>query len=310
MTNFQQNFEPDDLDAIGQAAALFVADRFGHRHGRKHLQADLDVSPATIDRLKRGSITWPLFGRMVRTYGRAFADQVLAPLLGTNSSSTLIERMVRDADLCQAAAYAAHRRISGSRAGAVGRGGFLAGLGRVDRAVVARGQGVAVGGVAVQDRQLGQGASELRQFLGAVDDNSDIGLDTLVGPQAQLLDAWRDADGALTDSLINRIEAVRLIGLASLFDNQMRVLRIGQAVGLWSEDQRRAAVGKDLSELPGPRAYGEAVRASLGDAVDRGLPLHHRIAVRVGDVARRYRRLALPLPKNGAVLSVSMLETI
>jgi hypothetical protein len=93
-----------------------------------------------------------------------------------------------------------------------------------------------------------------------------------------------------------------------VFDEQMRVRRIGSAVGLWSEEQRQAARGRDLSELPSPPSYTRTVRQSLTASVETGAVLHHRICVRIGALVKIYRRMALPCPKTGVIVSVSTLE--
>lgn len=143
---------------------------------------------------------------------------------------------------------------------------------------------------------------------GAVDLNEEIGLDALGERQSVLLDAWGASGGELSDSLIGAIEATDFSGLASVFDNQMRVRRIGPSVGLWNAQQRIEAVGRDMGELPAPAPYLQAVRESLEASIGQGIALHHRIKVRVGEVSKTYRRLALPCTRTGVILSVSMLE--
>lgn len=290
--------DTDDLDAIGAAAAAFVAERF-RRHAGKRLQKELDVSSATIDRLKRGAITWPLFGRMVRAYGRGFVDQALAPLLGAEPSS-FVSRMVHDADRAHADALAVYRQIAGAPAGvAVGAAGH--GLHRSGHSADHAG---AVAG------SPGHGRAALDRFAGRILEARVLEPAEMVPAHQRLLALIDGCGGEFTAGAADELAASGLDSMTWLYraDAALPVLYVGEAIPIIASGERASVLNRPVAEQPLPPSFLKIVLEHLLGTLTPGSgPSGHRITAEFGARTVSWDRVAHCWDRSGLVSSSCVL---
>lgn len=286
----------------------------GHyrRDAAKRLQCDFGIGQRAAEYALAGEISAPLFRRILAGFGAPLADFLFKPAHRTGADFLDI---AHDTHLAASASVVSLGSAFGMdvSAGGIRRGGDIhppAGYlsGRDARLGAMCGDGVRDDGARAtpSGTRIGRAARELMAFSGRLELHEPIGLDAADSRHAQLLAVWRNCGGELTSGFIALMDELGLAELASVYTPEIKVQRIGTGTLFWTEDQRRAVIGKSIFEIPASPPFVRAVFDRLTETVERRQPTNTLLTFDTGICRATWKRMAFPF--TGCIIGSPALQ--
>ena len=142
----------------------------------------------------------------------------------------------------------------------------------------------------------------LKVFCGRIERHEVLPADAADHRHAQLMQTWHQCDGELTTGFLNHLADLGLSKHVSIYDGAIKVRHIGDQTVFWTEEQRRAVIGREIFELAAPLEYTRLTHAALADAVQTGAVTHRLVSFNTDDRQATYKRAAFWFPRSGLVL--------
>jgi transcriptional regulator with XRE-family HTH domain len=149
---------------------------------------------------------------------------------------------------------------------------------------------------------------DLKVFCGRIEQHEVLTDDTADARHAQLIETWRRCDGELTPGFLDQMEALGLSRLVSIYDSAIKVRHIGDGTVFWTEEQRRAVIGRELFELAAPPEYTRLTHEALVDATHTGTVTHRLVTFDSGVHRVTYKRAAFWFPRSGLIVGSPALQ--
>jgi transcriptional regulator with XRE-family HTH domain len=148
----------------------------------------------------------------------------------------------------------------------------------------------------------GQSVEDLKVFCGRIERHEVLNADAADPRHARLMETWRQCDGELTDGFLDHIAHLGLSKHVSIYDGAIKVRHIGDQTVFWTEEQRRAVIGREIFELAAPLEYTKLTHAALVDATRTGEVTQRLISFNTGARQATYKRAAFWFPRSGLVI--------
>lgn len=169
--------------------------------------------------------------------------------------------------------------------------------------------GDAAAGPARPQSGPGRSIEDLKVFCGRIERHETLGADAADERHAQLMETWHHCNGELTFGFLDHLADLGLSELVSIYDGAIKVRHIGDGTVFWTEEQRRAVIGRELFELAAPPEYTRLTHDALVDATRTGQVSHRLVTFNSGVHRVTYKRAAFWFPRSGLVVGSPALQT-
>lgn len=149
---------------------------------------------------------------------------------------------------------------------------------------------------------------DLKVFCGRIERHEALGADAADDRHAQLMETWRHCNGELTFGFLDHLADLGLSQLVSIYDSAIKVRHIGDGTVFWTEEQRRAVIGREIFELAAPPEYTRLAHEALVDATRTGQVTHRLVTFDSGVHRVTYKRAAFWFPRSGLVVGSPALQ--
>ena len=149
---------------------------------------------------------------------------------------------------------------------------------------------------------------DLKVFCGQIVRHETLSADAADERHAQLMETWRHCNGELTFGFLDHLADLGLSQLVSIYDGAIKVRHIGDGTVFWTEEQRRAVIGRELFELAAPPEYTRLTHDALVDATRTGQVTHRLVTFNSGVHRVTYKRAAFWFPRSGLVVGSPALQ--
>jgi transcriptional regulator with XRE-family HTH domain len=151
---------------------------------------------------------------------------------------------------------------------------------------------------------------DLKVFCGRIERHEVLGADAADDRHARLMETWRHCDGELTFGFLDQLADLGLSHLVSIYDHDIKVRHIGDGTVFWTEEQRRAVIGREIFELAAPPEYTRLTHDALVDATQTGAVTHRLVTFNSGVHRVTYKRAAFWFPRSGLVVGSPALQSV
>jgi transcriptional regulator with XRE-family HTH domain len=151
---------------------------------------------------------------------------------------------------------------------------------------------------------------DLKVFCGRIERHEVLTDDAADPRHAQLVETWRRCGGELTFGFLDQMEALGLSHLTSIYDSAVKVRHIGDGTVFWTEEQRRAVIGREIFELAAPPEYTRLAHEALLDATRSGAVTHRLVTFNSGIHRVTYKRAAFWFPRSGLIVGSPALQMV
>ena len=148
----------------------------------------------------------------------------------------------------------------------------------------------------------GQNVEDLKVFCGRIERHEVLNAEAADPRHARLMETWHQCDGELTTGFLDHIAHLGLSKHVSIYDDAIKVRHIGDQTVFWTEEQRRAVIGREIFELAAPLEYTRLTHAALVDATRTGEVTQRLISFNTGARQATYKRAAFWFPRSGLVI--------
>jgi len=156
----------------------------------------------------------------------------------------------------------------------------------------------------------GRSIEDLKVFCGRLERHEVLGAEAADDRHAQLMETWQQCDGELTFGFLDQLAALGLSHLVSIYDHAIKVRHIGDGTVFWTEEQRRAVIGREIFELAAPPDYTRLTHEALVDATQTGEVTHRLVTFNSGVHRVTYKRAAFWFPRSGLVVGSPALQSV
>jgi transcriptional regulator with XRE-family HTH domain len=143
---------------------------------------------------------------------------------------------------------------------------------------------------------------DLKVFSGRIEQHRVLGGDAADHRHIQLMETWRQCDGELTSGFLDHLAELGLSKHVSIYDGAIKVRHIGNQTIFWTEEQRRAVIGREIFELAAPLEYTRLTHEALLDATRTGEVTHRLVSFNTGSRHATYKRAAFWFPRSGLIV--------
>lgn len=148
----------------------------------------------------------------------------------------------------------------------------------------------------------GRNAEDLKVFCGRIERHEVLNGDAADPRHARLMETWHQCDGELTSGFLDHVADLGLSKHVSIYDSAIKVRHIGDQTVFWTEEQRRAVIGREIFELAAPLEYTRLTHEALVDATQTGEVTHRLVSFNTGTRQATYKRAAFWFPRSGLVI--------
>lgn len=299
----------------GARVAEWLRDNLG-RNAAKRIQAEQKranlpiASDRTVDRILAGQVSDRQTWHLIRVFGWDLATFLLQPICGSADHFSKLDAF--NHDLRSAAAASSHSLRHGmglSLPSAGRRAGddrdCLDDAGHGDH--LGRREAADPDALAVSS-PVGRAARELMALCGRLELHEPISIEACDPRHAQLLEAWGSSGGEMTPGFIALMDRLGLAELASVYTLDVKVQRIGAGTLFWTEEQRKAVIGKSIFEMPAAPSFTRAVYDRLVDTVARKHPNNTLLTFDTGVTRATWKRMAFAFPLSGCIVGSPALQ--
>lgn len=156
----------------------------------------------------------------------------------------------------------------------------------------------------------GHSIEDLKVFCGRIERHEVLSADAADDRHARLMETWRHCDGELTFGFLDQLADLGLSHLVSIYDHAIKVRHIGDGTVFWTEEQRRAVIGREIFELAAPPEYTRLTHEALADATRTGEVTHRLVTFNSGVHRVTYKRAAFWFPRSGLVVGSPALQSV
>src|SRR5579859_1358378 len=143
---------------------------------------------------------------------------------------------------------------------------------------------------------------DLKVFSGRIERHEVLSGDAADPRHIALMETWRRCGGELTSGFLDHLADLGLSKQVSIYDDAIKVRHIGDQTVFWTEEQRRAVIGREIFELAAPLEYTRLTHDALLDATRTGEVTYRLVSFNTGTLQATYKRAAFWFPRSGLVV--------